>query len=69
MGYHADSSPALVRRQQMGQDVSALLGSKFFFSTGKDDPYCSKFIYLVYKNTQILLFKIFLRFKIPKLDG
>ncbi|XP_008212238.1 pancreatic triacylglycerol lipase isoform X2 [Nasonia vitripennis] len=42
MGYHADSSPALVRRQQMGQDVSALLGSKFFFSTGKDDPYCRR---------------------------
>lgn len=40
MGYHADTSPALVKRLQMGQDMSDLLGSKFYFSTGKDDPYC-----------------------------
>ncbi|KAG7212404.1 hypothetical protein KM043_012722 [Ampulex compressa] len=40
MGYHADTSPALVRRLAMGQDLSSLLGSKFFFSTGKEDPYC-----------------------------
>ncbi|XP_011306822.1 pancreatic triacylglycerol lipase isoform X3 [Fopius arisanus] len=42
MGYHADSSPALVKRISMGQDASALLGSKFFFSTGKEDPYCRR---------------------------
>ncbi|KAK0175918.1 hypothetical protein PV328_000107 [Microctonus aethiopoides] len=42
MGYHADNSPALVKRLAMGQDASALLGSKFFFSTGKDDPYCRR---------------------------
>lgn len=42
MGYHADTSPALIKRKAMGQDASALLGSKFFFSTGKEDPYCSK---------------------------
>ncbi|XP_043465079.1 pancreatic triacylglycerol lipase-like isoform X1 [Leptopilina heterotoma] len=42
MGYHADTSPALVKRQAMGQDVSSLLGSKFFFSTGKEDPYCRR---------------------------
>ncbi|XP_015122366.1 pancreatic triacylglycerol lipase [Diachasma alloeum] len=42
MGYHADNSPALVKRISMGQDASALLGSKFFFSTGKEDPYCRR---------------------------
>ncbi|KAL7299142.1 hypothetical protein TKK_0007742 [Trichogramma kaykai] len=42
MGYHADNSPALVRRTQLGQDINDLLGSKFFFSTGKDDPYCRR---------------------------
>ncbi|XP_033223397.1 pancreatic triacylglycerol lipase-like isoform X2 [Belonocnema kinseyi] len=42
MGYHADTSPALVKREAMGQDVSSLLGSKFFFSTGKDDPFCRR---------------------------
>ncbi|XP_011149496.1 pancreatic triacylglycerol lipase isoform X1 [Harpegnathos saltator] len=42
MGYHADTSPALVKRQAMGQDVSTLLGSKFFFITGKEDPYCRR---------------------------
>ncbi|XP_029679814.1 pancreatic triacylglycerol lipase-like isoform X1 [Formica exsecta] len=42
MGYHADTSPALVKRQAMGQDVSSLLGSKFFFMTGKEDPYCRR---------------------------
>ncbi|XP_012344813.1 pancreatic triacylglycerol lipase-like isoform X3 [Apis florea] len=38
MGYHADTSPALVGRQ----DLLSLLGSKFFFTTGKEDPYCRK---------------------------
>lgn len=48
MGYHADNSPALVKRQAMGQDMTSLLGSKFFFMTGKEDPYCSK--YCVYEE-------------------
>ncbi|XP_006618059.1 pancreatic lipase-related protein 2-like isoform X4 [Apis dorsata] len=42
MGYHADTSPALIGRQVMGQDLLSLLGSKFFFTTGKEDPYCRK---------------------------
>lgn len=42
MGYHADASPALLKRRAIKQDVSSLLGSKFFFNTGKEDPYCSK---------------------------
>ncbi|XP_012244596.1 pancreatic lipase-related protein 2 isoform X1 [Bombus impatiens] len=42
MGYHADTSPALVGRQAMGQDILSLLGSKFFFATGKEDPFCRR---------------------------
>lgn len=42
MGYHADISPALIGRQAIGQDLLSLLGSKFFFTTGKEDPYCRK---------------------------
>ncbi|XP_057318075.1 pancreatic triacylglycerol lipase-like [Microplitis mediator] len=43
MGYHADQSPALVKRLAMGQSAgTSLLGSKFFVSTGKEDPYCRR---------------------------
>ncbi|XP_071874686.1 pancreatic lipase-related protein 2 isoform X1 [Bombus fervidus] len=42
MGYHADTSPALLGRQAMGQDILSLLGSKFFFATGKEDPFCRR---------------------------
>nr|KAF7412973.1 hypothetical protein H0235_012824 [Vespula pensylvanica] len=42
MGYHADASPALLKRRAIKQDVSSLLGSKFFFNTGKEDPYCRR---------------------------
>lgn len=60
MGYHADTSPALVKRQAMGQDVSSLLGSKFFFMTGKEDPYCSKYearVLCIIQTSHIKCFK------------
>ncbi|XP_020283949.1 pancreatic triacylglycerol lipase-like isoform X2 [Pseudomyrmex gracilis] len=42
MGYHADSSPALMKRKEMGQDVTSLIGSKFFLKTGKEEPFCRR---------------------------
>lgn len=56
MGYHADKSPALVGRQAMGQDVLSLLGSKFFFTTGKEDPYCSECRFLCCLRSLLFLF-------------
>lgn len=47
MGYHADQSPALLRHQSQDQDdTTPLLGSRFFFTTGKEEPYCSKYFQL-----------------------
>ncbi|XP_015514393.1 pancreatic triacylglycerol lipase-like isoform X2 [Neodiprion virginianus] len=43
MGYHADKSPALLKHQSQDQDdTTPLLGSRFFFTTGKEEPYCRK---------------------------
>lgn len=45
MGYHADSTPGLENEVSPQIKLHDLVGNKYFTTTGREFPYCRKFIY------------------------
>lgn len=54
MGYHADTSPGMENNELSPQaKLQDVIGAKYFTTTGRDFPYCRKYIFLL--NILLLL--------------
>lgn len=66
MGYHADTSPGLENNELSPQaKLQEVIGAKYFTTTGRDFPYCRKFISFTATPNNIYIVHNYFYFRSP----